>query len=89
MRLHLKARHTSATFRRRQEVAVVSLVNDEINELRARFEKLVARNIEAAQSTSTLSFTEKFNTHIHLLASDANYGNVRGQDRPFRSSGRF
>ena len=57
MRTHLDARHVSATSRRRQEEAVVSLVNDEINELRARLEKLAARNTEAAQSTSTSPFS--------------------------------
>ena len=35
---------------------VVSSVNDEINELRPRLEKLAARNSEAAQSTSTSPF---------------------------------
>ena len=46
MHTHLEARRTSATSRRRHEEAVVSLVNDKINELRARLEKLVARNTE-------------------------------------------
>ena len=54
---HLKARCTSATSRMRGEELVVSLVNDEINELRARLEKLAARNTEAAHSTSTLPFS--------------------------------
>ena len=40
MRTQLEARRTLATSRRRQEEAVVSLVNNEINELRARLEKL-------------------------------------------------
>ena len=57
IRTHLEARRTSATFRRRQEGAVVSPVNDEINELRARLEKLAAKNTEAAQSTSTSPFS--------------------------------
>ena len=48
MRIHLEVRHTSATSRRRHEEAVVSPVNDEINKLRARLEKLTARNTEAA-----------------------------------------
>ena len=48
MRTHLEARCASATSRRRQEEAIVSLVNDEINELKARLEKLAARNTEAA-----------------------------------------
>ena len=50
---YLKARHASVTSRRRPEKAVVSSVNDEINELRVRLEKLAARNNEAAQATST------------------------------------
>ena len=41
---HLEARCTSATFKRRGEEPVISPVNDEINELRARLEKLAARN---------------------------------------------
>ena len=57
MHTHLEASHASATSKRRQEEAVVSLVNDEINELRARLEKLVARNTEVAQSTSTSPFS--------------------------------
>ena len=57
MRTYLEARCTSATSRRRQEEAVVSPVNDEINELKARLEKLEARNIKAAQSTSTSPFS--------------------------------
>ena len=47
---HLEARHTSAASRRREELPVVFPINDEINELRARLEKLEARNTEAAQS---------------------------------------
>ena len=46
--MHLEERRTSATSRRREEVLVISPINDEINELRARLEKLVARNTEAA-----------------------------------------
>ena len=57
MQTHSDARRTSATSRRRQEEAVVSLVNDEINELRARLNKLAAKNTEAAQSTSTSPFS--------------------------------
>ena len=57
--MHLEAKYTAATFRRREEVLVVSPINDEINELRTRLEKLAARNTEAAQSTSTLSFNAK------------------------------
>ena len=48
MRTHIDARHASVTSRRRQEEVVVSPVNDKINELRARLEKLAARNIEVA-----------------------------------------
>ena len=47
MPTYLEVGCTSATSRKRQEEAVVSQVNDEINELRARLEKLVAKNIEA------------------------------------------
>ena len=36
IRRHLEARLTSATSRKREEVPVISLINDEINELRAR-----------------------------------------------------
>ena len=57
IRAHLEARCTSATSRRRQEEAIVSLVNDEINKLRARLKKLAARNTETAQSTSTSPFS--------------------------------
>ena len=57
MRTHLDARRALVISKRRQEEAVVSPVNDEINELRARLKKLAARNTEAAQSTSTSSFS--------------------------------
>ena len=57
MRTHLEVRRASVTSRRTLEEAVVSLVNDEINELRARLKKLVARNTEATQSTSTSPFS--------------------------------
>ena len=50
---HLEARHTSATFRRREDLPVVSSINAKINDLRARLKNLMARNTEAAQSTST------------------------------------
>ena len=56
-RTYLEAKRTSATSRRRQEEAVVSPVNDEINELKAQLEKLAAKNIETAQSTSTSPFS--------------------------------
>ena len=49
MRTHLEVRRTSATSRRREDLPVVFPINNEINELRARLEKLAARNIEAAQ----------------------------------------
>ena len=45
---YLEARHTSVTSRRIEELPVVSPINDEINELRARLEKLAARNTKAA-----------------------------------------
>ena len=48
MRIHPEVRWTSVTSRRREDLLVVSLINDEINELRARLEKLAAKNIEAA-----------------------------------------
>ena len=57
MRTHLDARRTSVTSRRRDELRVMSPVNDEINELRARLEKLAARNTEAAQSTLISTFS--------------------------------
>ena len=57
MRTHLEARRTSVTSRRREDLSVVSPINDEINELRARLEKLVVRNTKAAQSTSTSPFS--------------------------------
>ena len=56
MLTHLEAKYTSVTSKRREDLPVVSPINDEINELRARLEKLAARNTEAAQSTSTSPF---------------------------------
>ena len=47
MRMHLEVRHTLATSRRREELPVVSPINDEVNELRARLKKLAARNFDA------------------------------------------
>ena len=47
MHTYLEARHISATSRRREEEPVVSPINNEINELRAKLEKLAARNTEA------------------------------------------
>ena len=43
MRTHLEARRISATSRRRDKVPI----NDKINELRAKLEKLATRNTEA------------------------------------------
>ena len=56
MHTHLEARRTSVTSRRKKELPVISPINDEINELRVRLEKLATKNTEAAQSTSTLLF---------------------------------
>ena len=56
MRTHLEVRRTSATSKRRDELPVVSPINEEINELRAKLEKLAARNTEVTQSTSILLF---------------------------------
>ena len=53
---HLEARHNSATSKRREDLPIVSPINDKINEMRARLEKLVARNNEALPSTSTSLF---------------------------------
>ena len=57
MRMHLKVRCTSATSRRIEELPIVSPINDEINKLRVRLEKLAAKNIKAAQSTSISLFS--------------------------------
>ena len=57
MSTHLESRHTSVTSRTREEFPVVSPINDETNELRARLEKLAARNTKAAQSTSISPFS--------------------------------
>ena len=59
MLTHLEARCNSATSRRREDLSIVSPINDEINELRARLEKLAAKNTEAAPLTSTLPFSTK------------------------------
>ena len=59
MRTHLEARHSLATFRRRKDLLVVSPINNEKNELRARLKKLAAINTKAAQSTLTLLFSAK------------------------------
>ena len=57
MHTNLKARRNSATSRRTEDLSIVSPINNEINELRARLEKLVARNTDAAPSTSTSPFS--------------------------------
>ena len=54
---HLEARRNFATSRRKEDLPIVSSINDEINELRARLEKLTASNIEATPLTSTLPFS--------------------------------
>ena len=57
MPTHLEARRNSATFRRRDGLLAFSPINDEINELRDRLEKLAARNTEATPSTRTSFFS--------------------------------
>ena len=57
MRTHLEARRNSATSRRREDLLVISPINDKISELRARLEKLAARNTEAVPSTTTSPFS--------------------------------
>ena len=57
MRTHLEARRNSVTSRRREDLSIIPLITEKINELRARLEKLVARNTEAAPWTSTLPFS--------------------------------
>ena len=57
MRTHLDARHNSATSRRREDLPIVFPINDEINKLRVRLEKLAARNTEATPSTLTSPFS--------------------------------
>ena len=47
MHTHLEARRTSMTSRRKEDLSVVSPINDEINELRARLKRLVTSNTEA------------------------------------------
>ena len=48
MRTHLAVRCTLATSKRREDLLVISPINDEINELTTRLETLAARNTEAA-----------------------------------------
>ena len=57
MRTHLETRHNSMTSRKREDLPIIYPINDEINELRARLEKLAARNTEGAPSTSTSPFS--------------------------------
>ena len=59
MHTYLEARVNSATSRRREDLSIVSPINDEINKLRARLKKLVARNTEAALLTITSPFSAK------------------------------
>ena len=47
----------SATSRRREDLPIISLIKDKINELRARLEKLAAKNTKVAPSMSTSSFS--------------------------------
>ena len=54
-----RGEHTSATSRKRDELPVVFPIIDEINELRVRLEKLVARNTKVVQSTIVLQFSVK------------------------------
>ena len=57
MLTHLEARHNSVTSRRREDLPIVSPINDEINKLRVRLEKLVARNTKAAPSMTASPFS--------------------------------
>ena len=57
MHTYLEARHNSETSKKREGLLVISPINDEINEPRARLEKFSARNMEAAPSTSTWHFS--------------------------------
>ena len=54
---HLEARRNSVTSRRREDLPIISPINDEINELRARLEKLVAKNTKVDPSTLTSPFS--------------------------------
>ena len=54
---HLEARCNSATSRRRDYLSTFFPFNEEINELMDRLEKLMAKNTEAAPSTTTLPFS--------------------------------
>ena len=57
LRTHLDARLTSTSSKKKDEVPAFSLVNDEINELRKRLDKLAARNSEVAPSTIISPFS--------------------------------
>ena len=57
MRTHLEARHNSATSRRREYLPIAFVINDEVNEMRARLEKLATRSTEATLSMSTSPFS--------------------------------
>ena len=46
MCIHLEARRNSTTSRKREDLPVISPINDEINELRARLKTLAAKNTE-------------------------------------------
>ena len=70
MHTHLEARRNSATSRRREDLLIVSSINDEINELRARLEKLAARNTEVAPSTSSSPLVRRSSRSHCLLDSE-------------------
>ena len=57
MHTYLEARRNSATSKRIEDLPIISLINDKINELRARLKKLAARNTEATPSTFSSSFS--------------------------------
>ena len=57
MRTYLKARRNLATSRKREDLSIAFLINDKINKLKARLEKLAAKNIEVVPLTSTLPFS--------------------------------
>ena len=57
MRTHLEARYNLATSRKRDDLTVFSPLNNEINKLRYRLEKLTTMNTEATPSTITSPFS--------------------------------
>ena len=57
MRTHLDASHNSATSKRKDNPSSFSPLNDEINKLRERLEKLGTKNIEAAPTATTSPFS--------------------------------